>query len=55
MSKYSVIGWGSSVSVVSDYGLDNRVFEIRFPTKAKTIFSLTSVSRPDLGPTQLPF
>jgi hypothetical protein len=40
---------GSSVSVVSGYGLDDRAIHVRLPTEAK-IFSLTSVSRPALGP-----
>jgi hypothetical protein len=35
--------WGSSVSIVSDYGLDD-----------KRIFPLTFVSRPALRPTQSP-
>jgi len=40
---------GSSVSIVSGYGLD----EVRFPTEARGFF-LSSVSRPALGPTQPP-
>jgi hypothetical protein len=44
---------GSSVSVVSDYGLDDRAIEIRSPAEAKD-FPLASVSRPALGPTQPP-
>jgi hypothetical protein len=38
---------GSSVSIVSGYGLDNREIEVRSPAEA-------SVSRPALGPTQPP-
>jgi hypothetical protein len=39
----------SSVSIVSDYGLDDRAIGVRSPAGA-----LTSVSRPALGPTQPP-
>jgi hypothetical protein len=46
--------WGSSVSIVSDYGLDDRASEVRSPEEAKRIFPLASVSRPALGPTQPP-
>jgi hypothetical protein len=42
---------GSSVSIVSDYGLDDRV---RLPAGAKD-FILASASRSVLGPTQSPF
>jgi hypothetical protein len=38
---------------VSDYGLDDRAIGVRSPAEAKD-FSLTSVSRPALGPTQPP-
>jgi hypothetical protein len=44
----------SSVSIVSDYGLDDRAIDVRSPTEAKGFFSLASVSRPALGPTQPP-
>jgi hypothetical protein len=44
---------GSSGSIVSDYGLDDRVIEVRSPAGAR-IFPLISVSRPALGPTQPP-
>jgi hypothetical protein len=44
---------GSSVSIVSDYGLDDRAIEVRSPAGAED-FPLTSVSRPALGPTQPP-
>jgi hypothetical protein len=44
---------GSSVSIVSGYGLDDRAIEVRSPAGAR-ISSLTSVSRPALGPTQPP-
>jgi hypothetical protein len=44
---------GSSGSIVSDYGLDDRVVEVRSPTGAED-FSSTHASRPALGPTQPP-
>jgi hypothetical protein len=40
---------GSSVSIVSGYGLDGRVIEVR---RGETIFLVASVSRPALRPTQ---
>jgi hypothetical protein len=42
---------GSSGSIVSDYGLDDRAIGVRSPAGAED-FSLASVSRPALGPTQ---
>jgi hypothetical protein len=45
---------GSSGSIVSDYGLDDRAIGVRSPAGAKGFFPLTSVSRPALGPTQPP-
>jgi hypothetical protein len=45
---------GSSLSMVSDYLLDYRAIEVRSPAEAKGFFSLASVSRPALGPTQPP-
>jgi hypothetical protein len=45
---------GSSVSIVSGYGIDYRVIEIQSLAGGKRFFSLTSVSRPALGPTQPP-
>jgi hypothetical protein len=42
---------GSSGSIVSDYGLDNRAIGVRSPAGAK---DLASFSRPALGPTQPP-
>jgi hypothetical protein len=48
--------WGSRVSsdsLVSDYGLDDRAIGVRSPAGARD-FSLSSVSRPALGPTQPP-
>jgi hypothetical protein len=39
---------GSSVSIVSGYGLDDRAIEVRSPAGAKSIFPLA------LGPTQPP-
>jgi hypothetical protein len=44
---------GSSVSIVSDYGLDDWAIGVRSPTGTKD-FPVTSVSRPALGPTQPP-
>jgi hypothetical protein len=38
---------GSSGSIMSDYGLNDRAFEVRSPAEAK---DLVSVSRPALGP-----
>jgi hypothetical protein len=43
---------GSSVSIVSGYGLDDRAIEVRSPAEAKGFFPLASVSRPALGHTQ---
>jgi hypothetical protein len=40
---------GSSVSIVSDYGLGDRG---SIPGRGERIFPLSSVSRPTLGPTQ---
>jgi hypothetical protein len=45
---------GSSVSIVSGYGVDDRAIEVRSPGKGERIFPLASVSRPALGPTQTP-
>jgi hypothetical protein len=45
---------GSSVSIVSGYGLDYHAIEVRSPAEAKRIFPQASVSRPALGPTQPP-
>jgi hypothetical protein len=42
---------GSSVSIVSGYGLDGRAIEVRSPAEARD-FPLTSVSIPALGPSQ---
>jgi hypothetical protein len=42
----------SSGSIVSDYGLDDRAIGVRSPAGAKDFFSLSSVSRPALVPTQ---
>jgi hypothetical protein len=44
---------GSSGSIVSDCGLDNRAIGVRSPA-GQRIFPLASVSRPALGPTQPP-
>jgi hypothetical protein len=45
---------GSSVSIVSGYGLDHWAIEVRSPAKEIRIFPLVSSSRPALGPTQSP-
>jgi hypothetical protein len=45
---------GSSVSIASDYGLDDRAIEVRSPAEVRKFFPLTSVPRPALGPTQPP-
>jgi hypothetical protein len=52
-SVYDVVSRGSSVSIVSGYGLDDWAIEVRFPT-GERIFPLPSVSRPALRPTQPP-
>jgi hypothetical protein len=44
---------GSSVSIVSDYGLDDRAIGVRSPAGEK-VFPLASVSRPALRPNQRP-
>jgi hypothetical protein len=41
-----------TLSMVSDYGLDDQAIDIRL--LAKSVFPLTSVSRLALGPTQPP-
>jgi hypothetical protein len=51
---YSLRARVSSGSIVSDYGLDDRAIQVRSPAEAKYFFSLVSVSRPALGPTQPP-
>jgi hypothetical protein len=43
---------GSSVSIVSGYGMDDPAIEVRFLVEAS--FPLAYVSRPALGPTQSP-
>jgi hypothetical protein len=50
-----IIIWscGSSVSIVSDYGLNDRVIEVPSP-QGQRIFLLAPASRPVLGPTQPP-
>jgi hypothetical protein len=44
---------GSSVSIVSGYGLDDRAIEVQSPAEAKGFF-LQPLSRLALGPTQPP-
>jgi hypothetical protein len=44
---------GSSVGVVTGYGLDDRMIEVRFPV-GLGIFLFTTPSRPTLRPTQPP-
>jgi hypothetical protein len=53
--QYSYINtsWGSWLSIVSDYELDDRAIEARSLAEVKN-FPLPSVSRPPLGPTQSP-
>jgi hypothetical protein len=46
LSDYIYRSWGSSVSKMSDYRVDDRV---RYPAEAK---DFSSVSRPSLGSTQ---
>jgi hypothetical protein len=43
--------WVSSISIVSDYRLDNQG---SIPSKGKGFFTLASVSRPVPRPTQTP-
>jgi hypothetical protein len=45
---------GSSGSIVSGYGLDDRAIEVRSRGGGQRIFLVASVSRPALGPTQPP-
>jgi hypothetical protein len=45
---------GSSVSIVSGYGLDDRAIDVRSPAGTKNFSYSFSVSRPALGPTQPP-
>jgi hypothetical protein len=45
---------GSSVSIVSDYGLDDQAIVVQSPAEAKGFSSLAPVSRPALRPTQPP-
>jgi hypothetical protein len=45
---------GSSVSIVSVYGLDDRAIDVRSRTQAKEFFPLVFVSRTALRSTQSP-
>jgi hypothetical protein len=45
--------WGSSLSIMSHYELDDRAIGVRSPA-GQRIFPLGCVSRPALGPTQPP-
>jgi hypothetical protein len=45
---------GSSVSIASNYGLDNRGIRGLIPSREERIFPLAPVSRMALGPTQPP-
>jgi hypothetical protein len=45
---------GSSDSIVTGYGLEDRAIKVRSPAEAKGFFLLASVSSPALGPTQPP-
>jgi hypothetical protein len=47
------LDWSSSVSTVSDYRLEDRTSGLDLRQR-KNIFSLSSVSRPSLKPTQPP-
>jgi hypothetical protein len=38
LKKYQYISLGSSVSIVSGYGLDDRTIEVRSPAEAKGFF-----------------
>jgi hypothetical protein len=49
-----VYNMGSSVNIVSGYGLDHRVIEVRSQAEERGFFLLTPVSRSVLGPTQPP-
>jgi hypothetical protein len=49
--RYAGRSQSSSVTIVSDYGLDDRVIGVRSPAGAE---GFSSVSRPVLGPTQPP-
>jgi hypothetical protein len=51
MSVLGIWSWGSSVGIVSDYRLDDRD---SISGRGKGFFSVASVSRPALGPTQPP-
>jgi hypothetical protein len=50
----TVRSWVSSVSIVSDYGLDDRAIGVRTPVGVKDYSSIRFVSTPALGPTQSP-
>jgi hypothetical protein len=52
--QFILMSRGSSGSIVSDYGLDDRAIEVRYPTGAENFFLLVPASRPALGPTQPP-
>jgi hypothetical protein len=52
-SKICAMNRGSSGSIVSDYGLDDRAIDFDH-RQTISIFPLASVSRPVLGPTQPP-
>jgi hypothetical protein len=45
---------GSSLSTVSDYGLDDQAIGVRSPAEEKVFFPITSVSRLVLRPNQPP-
>jgi hypothetical protein len=53
-SKFCLRSRGSSVSIVSDYGLDDWTIGGSIPDRGEIIFPLASVFRPALGPTQPP-
>jgi hypothetical protein len=37
-TKHNKANWGSSVNIVTGYGLDDRAIEFRSPAEAKEIF-----------------
>jgi hypothetical protein len=49
-----LMSWGRSVSIVSDYRLDNWATGVRSRADARRFSALTFVSRPALTPTQPP-
>jgi hypothetical protein len=52
ISLYRMVqsSWGSSVSIVSEYRLDDRVTEVRYAGQRQRIFLLAPLSGPALRP-----